>query len=67
MPSAGDVVRLSRGGKTLRIGAVDAVMPDQGFWLSANGLDTRVFVTPGDAELEIWTKTVSPSGSAAQP
>ena len=59
-------MHLCRGSKTLRIGAVESVMPDQGFWLSTNGPDTRLCVPTGDADLKIWIHPRLPNGTESQ-
>ncbi|WP_423184997.1 hypothetical protein [Arthrobacter sp. NyZ413] len=57
VPATGDLIELRRHGRTLRVGAVEAVMPDgTGFWLAAQGIDTRVYVPSGDNDLEIWIR-----------
>lgn len=51
---AGDVVELLLHGRTLRTGAVEAVMPDgTGFWLAADGIDTRLYVHTREDGLEL--------------
>lgn len=53
-PTAGDVVELLLHGRTLRTGAVEAVMPDgTGFWLAADGIDTRLYVHTREDGLEL--------------
>lgn len=59
LPSTGDVVELRREGTLLRIGAVETVMPDgTGFWLASHGLDTRIYVSSSQNELEIHIRPV---------
>jgi hypothetical protein len=66
-PATADVVELSRHGRTIRVGVVESVMPDgKGFWLAAQGLDTRVYVPNDEAGLEIRIRPTPPSGVEAQ-
>jgi hypothetical protein len=51
---AGDLVELLFHGRTLRTGVVDAVMPDgSGFWLAADGIDTRLYMHTREDVLEL--------------
>ncbi|WP_105030351.1 hypothetical protein [Arthrobacter ruber] len=51
----GDLVELHRQGTKVRLGTVEAVMPDgSGFWIGAFGADERQFVDSSDETLTIW-------------
>lgn len=54
-PSIGDSVELRRWGFAPRRGVVEDVMPDcSGFWLGADGVEHRMFVSILDEESQIW-------------
>ncbi len=55
LPSIGDLVGLRRNGVRERTGVVEAVMPDHtGFWLAADGPDTRKYIPMDKVNLEEW-------------
>ncbi|MEA5456906.1 hypothetical protein SPF06_19460 [Sinomonas sp. JGH33] len=54
-PRTGDSVELRRWGFAARRGVVEDVMPDSsGFWLAADGVEHRMFVSIPDEESQIW-------------
>lgn len=53
-PAPGEHVEVRRPGNDLRRGVIDAVMHDNsGFWVAAEGVDPRVFVSLDDNEQSI--------------
>ncbi|MCH6472494.1 hypothetical protein [Sinomonas terrae] len=63
-PEPGAFVELRSGGAIIRAGRIEAVMPDaSGFWLGADGLDTRQYVGLSSDCPEIWIRSDSPVGS----
>ncbi|GAB2732428.1 hypothetical protein GCM10027090_00340 [Sinomonas soli] len=57
-PEVGQVVEVRRRGTVRRSGSVDAVMPDgSGFWLAADGLNTRAFVFSQESDVEVSARS----------
>jgi hypothetical protein len=53
-PAPGEHVELRRPGSDVRRGVIEAVMRDNsGFWLAADGVEPRVFVSRDDKEQSI--------------
>jgi hypothetical protein len=54
-PLKGDRIEIRQRGLMLRRGSVETVMPDcSGFWLAADGVETRYFVHFDYTDLEVW-------------
>jgi hypothetical protein len=50
-PRTGDLVEVRHNGRVVSVRKVEMVMPDgSGFWLSADGADTRLYVPFGRSD-----------------
>ncbi|KHL04380.1 hypothetical protein [Sinomonas humi] len=54
-PTKGAHIQLRQWGQVLRDGVIEDVMPDRaGFWLGADGADSRLFVHLNYDDIEVW-------------